>query len=267
MTVSNPPTPSDSDEPKEDPGAPDGDTKTTKTTESETVSRSELNEAAKARDKAKERAKKAEAELQRIQAESNDRIAALEARLAEHDEERQRIEEESNLKKGDIEKLQKTWDAQREKLQKQLDDEKQARAKDVDEWRTKHDTVARKFYDNFVQRTLLEDLGRISRNPKSALLHLKADYEFEAVEDEETGEFLGVRAKGTDKSLEELHAEICAKYDLPFEMNERKPGAGTQPPGDPKGTEGVAKRPANWDRMSKEERQKWFAQNRNYKLG
>ncbi len=264
MTASPSPTPTDSDEPQVDPGAPDGDQKPTK---SDTVSRSELEKAAKARDKAKERAEKAEAELARIQSESNDRIAALEAKLAEHDAERARIEEESNLKKGDIEKLQKTWDAQREKLQKALDDEKQTRAKEVAEWKSKHDSVSKKFYDNFVHRTLLEELDKVSTNPKGALVFFKSDYEFEPIEDEDTGEFLGVRVKGEEKSIAELHSEICEKYSLPFEKNERKPGSGTQPPGGTKGAEGATRLPPNWDKMSKEERQKWFAQNRNYKLG
>lgn len=231
---------------------------------SDTVSRTELEASIRERQKERDKRQKIERDFSDYKTSSDGRLAELESRLRELNDARTSAEEDAAKKAGNIEQLQKTWDTQRSELQKQIEAERAARVKDVDEWKTKHDSVARRYYDNFVEKTLLSELSALSTNEKSSLLHLKADYEFEAVEDED-GNFLGVRAKGSDKPLADLHAEVCAKYRLPFEKNDRANGSGAQPPGKD-GAKLPAKLPNGFENWPKEKQRNWFAENKDFKL-
>ncbi|WZO97304.1 hypothetical protein EP7_004329 [Isosphaeraceae bacterium EP7] len=230
------------------------------------MSRTEAEEAFRARDKLKDEKRKLEARLKQIETESLERVSSYEARLKEIEDARNAAEEDAAKRSGDVDRLQKTWDGQRSELQKQIDAEKAARAKEIAEWQDRHDGLAHKYHSNLVERALIEELSTLSTSAKAELVFFQKKYQFEAVEDED-GRFIGVKPKDSDKTIAQLHKEICDEYGLPFDKNDRANGSGTPVQSGGESSKTSSKMPANWERLSKEERQKWFAQNRNFKLG
>jgi hypothetical protein len=247
-------------------GAPDGNEPKVETKPvSDTVARAELEKAIKGRDAKAKQAREAEEKL----AETNAKLSSLEAELGKISEERRKAEEEAASKNGEWTKVIESQKAREADLLKKLGDTEAALKGELAKVQGERDAANKKFHDNFVRRSLLEELSKpdVSSHPTTSLKYLTDEYEFEAVEDGD-GNFQGVRAKGIDKSIADLHGEVIAKYGLDFlPPNTRKAGAGTEPPAGPNAgaAKGQPKLPNNFESLPKDQQVKWMADNPGWK--
>lgn len=261
MSDSNSPNPSQSDDGKDPSGAPDGDKN-----KPEMISRAEADAAFRARDTERDKRKKLQTDFDSYRTDTETQLGELRAKLSEIETGKVAAEEESAKSAGDIERLQKSWDGQKSDYEKRLDAAKSAHAKEVGELKNAFDGLGKKYHQNLVERALRDALDEVSTKPKAALVFMQKDYKFEAVENDE-GLVIGIKPTDSDKSIAEIHKEICEKYDLPFEKNDRANGSGAQPVNGSDGANGTVKLPANFDKKSKEDQTKWFRANPNYRPG
>lgn len=224
-------------------------------TKVDTVSRQELEKAARKRDEYK---RKAEKEAERAQA-LEAQLSSLSERISAFEEAERALAEQAAAKQGNVEELTKTLESTRTSFKKQLDDLKSSSEKALAEERNAKQALEKKLYNRFVEKALLSRLSAHSGNPAAMLVQLKAAYQFEPEEDDE-GNFVGVRAKDQIRNVEELHDELCDKLNLPFKKNTRTNGTGT-PPAKPKGGTQATGIPSDFDSWDRSRKVKWMAEN------
>lgn len=221
----------------------------------ETVSRLELEKAARKRDEFK---KKAEKEAERATA-LEAQLHSLTERISAFEEAERALAEQAAAKQGNVEELTKTLETTRSSFKKQLEDLKAASEKTLSDERAAKQALEKKLYNSFVEKELLSRLTAHSGNPAAMLVQLKAAHQFEPEEDDE-GNFVGVRAKDQIKSIEELHDELCDRLNLPFKKNTRTSGTGT-PPSKPKGGTQATGIPSDFDSWDRTRKVKWMSEN------
>jgi len=226
-----------------------------KETKVETVSRLELEKAARKRDEFK---KKAEKEAERAAA-LEAQLASMNERLTAFEEMERTLAEQAAAKQGNVEELTKTLESTRSSYKKQLDEMKADKEKALAEERAAKQALEQKLHKSFVEKGLIEALAAHSANPAAMKVQLQAVYEFEPDEDE-NGNYIGVRAKDSHKTIAELHDELCDRLNLPFKKNTRAPGTGT-PPQKPRTSATASGIPADLHSWDRARMVKWMSEN------
>jgi len=202
-------------------------------------------------------------QLKREREEFSTKLSSFESKFSEIEEAKRKAEDEAAKQSGN-------WAQVNERLENRVNDLTKALAdKEADwlsreaEYKSKLEASEHRFYENFVEKTLLEELGKpgISSHAKTSLMYLKKAHQFEPVQDED-GIFVGVRAKGSEKSIQDLHDELVKQQSLEFlKPNGRLEGTGAKPPEGSSTPGKVTKLPPESKNWSYEDRVRFYRDN------
>lgn len=171
MSDNSSPTSTTSDDGRGASGAPDG---TKPDTKGDTVSRSELEDAIRARQDAKAEARRLKEEFAREREALNAKLSEFQSFKESFEQQQRKLEEDDAAKRGDIEKLRESARLQAEELQNALKAANDEHTKAL----AARDAEIAKYRDTYLlENELLRVFGEVTTDPEVALLLLKDRFE------------------------------------------------------------------------------------------
>jgi hypothetical protein len=217
MSDTSTPTSEELDSSTETEGAPDGETKA-KAKDTEFVPRSELEKAAKRRDKALEEKR----ELEKRVSELSGQVSTFGDKLKELDDLKRKAEDDDAVKRGDIEKLRKSASDTEASLNTKIAE----LTAELERTRSDSKSSLESFKSTYILKAeVMRILSETTTDPELAYLALSNH--FELAEDEDGNFTVQVKDSTSDprtfveRTLEKSNRAVLLK-------NQRKSGAGTE---------------------------------------
>lgn len=244
-----------SDENKGGSGGSDDTKKTSK--ESDTVSREELLEVIRARDAAKDKAKKIREDFEAQLAEREAQLQSLRKKEQEFNDQKRRLEEDEAAKAGDIAKLRESAKAREQELLALVESTKSTFLSQLEEAKAEADTLKNTY---LLDNELLRVFSEVTVDPDAALVLYRNHFELAK---DDNGRFRPVVRNSTLDVKTFIQRELEGSNRTYLLKTQRANGSGA-PSEKASGvtSEPSAKSiPADFNTWSKDKRKEWMIKN------